>query len=65
MAKKRQLKTVQRIQLSGKSWEKLGTHFTILMADKDTQDVCTCTCIIVQIGIHYLYRLMAVNLHPQ
>ena len=39
VAEKRQLKTIQQIQLSGKAWEKLGTHFTILIVDKDTKEV--------------------------
>ena len=42
VAKKHQLKTVQQIQLNGKSWEKIATHFTIMIADKDTKEVCLC-----------------------
>lgn len=36
------LQTIQRIQLSEKSWCKLAGHFAVLLSDKDTQQVCVC-----------------------
>ena len=39
------LQTLQRIQLSEKSWCKLAGHFAVLLSDKDTQQVCVCVCV--------------------
>ena len=37
VADQRSLQTLQRIQLSEKSWSKLASHFNIILSDKDTQ----------------------------
>ena len=37
VAEQRSLQTIQRLQLSEKSWSKLASHFNILLSDKDTQ----------------------------
>ena len=37
------LETVRQLQLSGKSWEKLASHFAILFSDKNTKQVIIVT----------------------
>lgn len=39
VAKQCQLQTLQRLQLSEKSWVKLAEHFAIFLSDKDTEQV--------------------------
>ena len=45
------LQTLQRIQLSEKSWCKLAGHFAVLLSDKDTQQVCVYTCMYVTYSV--------------
>ena len=39
VAKECQLQTLQRLQLSEKSWVKLAEHFAIFLSDRDTDQV--------------------------
>ena len=39
VAQEEDLQTVQRLQLGEKAWCKLAGHFTVLVSDKDTQQV--------------------------
>ena len=39
VAEETNLQTLQRVQLCEKSWCKLAGHFSVLVSDKDTQQV--------------------------
>lgn len=39
VAKKSELNNIQQLQLSGKTWQKLAIHYTIVLADQDTKQV--------------------------
>jgi hypothetical protein len=47
VADQHKLNSVEQLQLTGRSWEKLATHFTITLSDVDTKQLC-----IIQSEIH-------------
>lgn len=53
-----QLESVRQLQLSGKSWEKLASHFAILFSDKNTKQLC-----IIQQDVQKWRRDLALFLH--
>ena len=63
VAEQYQLKTVKQLQLNGRSWQSLATHFTIMLADKNTKQVSNRYIlyiifkyiVTVQVVLHYLY----------
>lgn len=52
------LATIEQLQLNGRAWEKLASHFTILLSDKITKHV---SCPGIVIYISYIKQLSTVQ----